>query len=495
MRSPDHWGGWLSEWRLSRWLPLSAGFLALACVATASVWLVTANSRYQALVVHTQEVQTQAYRLLALVQGLDTGQRGYLLTGDERFLGPYVERMRDAATFVLSLKSLTSDNPVQQREIAALQLLLEEKLKAARDIVDTRRAGDLESAIALVRTGRNNELLERVKESIGRVLAEEARLLAKRTAIAAVNSQWLLAATLAAPLLVMLVAVATFIAVQRRELALVAAEASLRSTNEDLERMVKVRTAGLREANEEIKRFAYIVSHDLRAPLVNIMGFTSELEAVRAELVRGLCTAIPPGPGDLGRAQDLDAEFGEALDFIKASTAKMDRLIGAILKLSRQGYRVFTPERVDMQALVTQIVASLQMQSLESDARLEISPMLPEVYADRLALEQVFTNLIENAIKYLDQNRPGWIVIKGFVEPGATVFEVKDNGRGIALEDQERVFDLFRRAGPQDRPGEGIGLAHVRTLVRAMEGSVTCFSSLGEGTSFRVTLPQRAASE
>jgi signal transduction histidine kinase len=495
MASSDRSRHWLSERRLSRWLPLSAGFVGLACVASASVWLVVANSRYQALVVHTQEVQAQAYRLLTLMQGLDTGQRGYLITGDDVFLRPYDEGMREAHPVMLGLKALTADNPVQQREIAGLQPLLEAKQAAVSEIVETRRRRDLDAAFALVRTGRNNELSERTKQSVERLLAEEARLLTDRTAIAATNSRWLLMATLAAPLLVILLAIATLIAVRRRELALVAAEASLRNANENLERVVKIRTAGLREANEEIKRFAYIVSHDLRAPLVNIMGFTSELEAVRTEMVRGVCPSTPSGSSGLDRAQDLDAEFGEALGFIKASTARMDRLIGAILKLSRQGYRVLTPERLDMQALMTQIAASLQAQCLERGVQIEISPTLPTLHADRLALEQVFTNLIENAIKYLDDNRPGRVEIRGFIEPGqdgATVFEIQDSGRGIAPEDRERVFDLFRRAGPQDRPGEGIGLAHVRTLLRAMEGSVKCSSTLGVGTTFRITLPQKS---
>jgi signal transduction histidine kinase len=484
----------VSEQRLSRWLPLSAGFLLLACVATASVWLVVSNLRYQGLVAHTQQVQTQAYRLLALVQGVETGQRGYLITGDEAFLRPYEEGMQEAQHVLLSLQALTTDNPVQQREVGILQPLLEAKLTAARESVETRRRGDAEGAFTLVRTGHGNELRERIRGSVDRLLAEEARLLAVRTANAAANNQWLLVATLAAPLLVVLLAAATLVAVRRRELALMAAQGSLRSTNENLERIVEMRTTSLREANEEIQRFAYVVSHDLRAPLVNIMGFTSELEAMRAEMV-GRFSVVSSNSGDAGRARDLDAEFGEALGFIKASTTKMDRLIGAILKLSRQGHRVLAPERLDMRALVAQVADSLQIQCQQRGVQIEISPTLPDLYADRMALEQVFTNLIENAVKYLDDSRPGRIEVTGLMHPGrggVAVFEVRDNGRGIAPEDQERIFDLFRRAGAQNQPGEGIGLAHVRTLVRAMEGSIVCISTAGQGATFRVTLPERA---
>ena len=118
---------------------------------------------------------------------------------------------------------------------------------------------------------------------------------------------------------------------------------------------------------------------------------------------------------------------------------------------------------------------------------------IPALATDRVALEQILSNLIENATKYLQPGRPGEIRVSGEERRGRVILAVADNGRGIDPRDHQRIFDLFRRAGPQDRPGEGIGLAHVRTLVRAMEGSVACFSSLEKGTTFRVTLPQRSA--
>jgi CHASE3 domain sensor protein len=238
--------GAVSEPRLSRWLPLSAGFLLLACIASAFVWLVLSNERYQGLVVHTQQVQTQAYRLLALVQGIETGQRGYLITGDEAFLRPYQDGMQETQHVLLDLETLTADSPVQQRGVEILRPLLEAKQTTARESVEARRRGDTEGAFALVRTGPGNELRERIRGSVDRLLAEEARLLAVRTAIATANNRWLLIVTVAAPLLVVLLAAATLVAVHRRELALRAAQDSLRLANANLERIVEMRTTGLR---------------------------------------------------------------------------------------------------------------------------------------------------------------------------------------------------------------------------------------------------------
>jgi len=111
--------------------------------------------------------------------------------------------------------------------------------------------------------------------------------------------------------------------------------------------------------------------------------------------------------------------------------------------------------------------------------------------SDRLALEQIFSNLVDNALKYTRPGTPGRVRIRGRADNTQVVYEVEDNGRGIAPEDQQRVFDLFRRAGEQDQKGEGIGLAHTRALVRRLGGYMTLKSVFGQGSTFIVTLPRR----
>jgi signal transduction histidine kinase len=97
--------------------------------------------------------------------------------------------------------------------------------------------------------------------------------------------------------------------------------------------------------------------------------------------------------------------------------------------------------------------------------------------------------LIDNALKYLKPDVPGDIAIRGRRKLGFAIFEITDNGRGIDPKDHQRIFDLFRRAGAQDRPGQGIGLAHVRALVRRLGGTMSVSSELGHGSTFTVTLP------
>ena len=281
--------------------------------------------------------------------------------------------------------------------------------------------------------------------------------------------------------------------VTQRTSDLVAAQRELREINADLEAIVETRVGELRVANEEVQRFAYIVSHDLRAPLVNVLGFTSELDGMRGDLETLLddVARVAPQLVTPDRRTMIEQDLPEALGFIRASTTKMDRLINAILKLSREGRRKLMPEDIDVAALVAAQTASLTQQLEARDASVAVDGELPALISDRLAIEQIFGNLIENAVKYLSSARQGQIVVGGAREGRTVRYEIADNGRGIDAKDFERVFELFRRSGEQDTRGEGIGLAYVRNLARRLGGDVTVRSVLGEGSTFVVTLPAR----
>jgi signal transduction histidine kinase len=320
--------------------------------------------------------------------------------------------------------------------------------------------------------------------------AEEGRLLAERRQDSVRTNAFLLSITIAGAALIILLAVLSIVLLKRTNRERDAARRELETANANLESTVRERTAELSEANEEIQRFAYIVSHDLRSPLVNIMGFTAELQSQRREMFDELAR-LRDGAGEPGeRDAALAAEFDEAISFIKSSTEKMDRLISAVLKLSREGRRQFRPEPIDMTALVDDIVATVSHQVALAGARVEVAP-LPPVVSDRLAVEQTLSNLIDNAVKYLKPDTPGIIRVDGRATATHVLYNVRDNGRGIDPRDQQRVFELFRRAGAQDRPGEGIGLAHVRTLVRRLGGTLTLQSKPGEGSTFTVILPKQ----
>jgi signal transduction histidine kinase len=256
------------------------------------------------------------------------------------------------------------------------------------------------------------------------------------------------------------------------------------------EERLKIYSGELQEINEDLKSFASIVSHDLRAPLVNIKGFAGEFAYV-AKDIRSL----------IGKHLDrfeqaerrklsalLEKDIPEALEFIGSSVNRMDNQISAILKLSRAGRRTLNPEPLQTGEVVQGILRTLTHQ-LESRAVTVTVGALPDLVADRTAMEQIFGNLLDNAVKYLDPSRPGEIAVTA--EPGLweVVFRVRDNGRGMAQEDIPKAFEIFRRVGKQDMPGDGMGLAYVKALVRSLGGRIWCKSESGVGTTFSFALP------
>ena len=187
----------------------------------------------------------------------------------------------------------------------------------------------------------------------------------------------------------------------------------------------------------------------------------------------------------------MTEELPEAISFIRSSTRKMDGLINAILKLSREGRRTLNPERIDLGAFLKAVADAVRHQVVDAGGEVVIEGAVTPISSDRLALEQIFGNLLDNAVKYRAVERPLSIRVRTDPAPGNRVaVKIEDNGRGIAPSDHDRVFDLFRRSGAQDQPGEGLGLAHVRSMVRNLGGEISLASELGRGTTFTVTLPK-----
>jgi signal transduction histidine kinase len=482
---------------------LAAGFLVLVAVSTASVLLVNKARRDNALVVHTVEVENSINALLLEIRRAESAARAYLLTRWPEFLSDHESAVANIVPDAEKLARLTSDNPVQVESVKKLRAAIETRLDQFAREINFIKQGEADNAAQLVREAAAGNISATVRDIASIMLAEENRLFLVRTANADQTQIRASSVTIVGSCLVIALAALAVFLVRRSSRARDDAEAKLRDNNTNLEATVDERTADLREANDEIQRFAYIVSHDLRSPLVNIMGFTSELEELRGDIFRRIASlsragaSVPAMPDNAtdgaepvlkGSDRQLSEDFSEALGFIKSSIAKMDRLISAILNLTREGRREFRPERIDLRELIEAIVSTVAHQAAEANAQIRIEP-LPDIVSDRLALEQIFSNLIDNALKYLRKGVPGDILIRGRTRLGFAIFEISDNGRGIDPKDHQRIFDLFRRAGTQDRPGQGIGLAHVRALVRRLGGTMSVASELHQGSTFTITLP------
>jgi signal transduction histidine kinase len=276
----------------------------------------------------------------------------------------------------------------------------------------------------------------------------------------------------------------------------VRAEEAIRSLNQELEERVKARTAELEETNRQLARkneenetFVYSVSHDLRSPLVNLEGFSREL-SLSCEAVKGILTD-PAMPTDLrARAEAvLGQEVRESIGYIQAGVARLTGIIDALLRLSRLGRVQYEPRAVAVAPIVERVVQSLRVTADEKRATVTVGP-LPDAWADPVVVEQVFANLIGNALHYLSRDRPGRVEVGAAPgEPGVRTYVVRDNGVGIPTGHQAQVFQAFRRLQPGLAPGEGMGLVMVRRMLERLGGRVWFESVEGEGTTFYFTLP------
>jgi light-regulated signal transduction histidine kinase (bacteriophytochrome) len=272
------------------------------------------------------------------------------------------------------------------------------------------------------------------------------------------------------------------------------AEQGLLLAHAELERRVQDRTAELAVANkelaqknEEVEAFVYIVSHDLRAPLVNLQGFARELQVSCGDLERALSPAALPAAATQPVQQILKQDIPDSLRYIAASTSKFERLIDALLTLSRYGRQNYQAITLDVRTVVDLTLDALRQSLLDSGAKVRVGP-LPKALGDATAIGQVFANLIGNALKYRHPERQPAIEIGGEVIDGMAHYWVRDNGAGIPSAARRRLFQVFQRFHPQMASGEGMGLAIVKRVVERHGGRLWADSEEGLGSTFHLTL-------
>ena len=253
----------------------------------------------------------------------------------------------------------------------------------------------------------------------------------------------------------------------RREVALV--ENQLREI-QAVEQVLEQRTQELERSNKDLVQFAYVASHDLRAPVRAIKSFSQILEKDYRE--------------------KLDEEANECLDFIVTGAGRLETLINDLLAYSRvdtQG-KAFVP--VDTSEVLDQVVGDLRLDIEESQAEIT-RDALPVVVADASQMTQLFQNLISNAIKFQGQEPPK-VHVAARKEDDGWIFSVKDNGIGIEAQHTERIFAMFQRLHTQDEyPGTGMGSAICKKIVERHGGNIWVQSEVGMGSTFYFSIPSQ----
>ncbi|MFT4069637.1 sensor histidine kinase [Paraburkholderia sp.] len=485
---------------------------------------------------HSEDVLRQTTAILDPVLVESVALRGAVLANDTHFTTP-VAAWVDVDRRIDQLAELVADNPAQVERVVEVRQAAQAYRQWSDRIQDMLHAGRRADIRERFHDLSDVDVLDRFRVQVTAFQAEERRidtLRANAASAARERQQTLIVAAALGSLLFVALAVWLFTRGVRGRLALLSDNAGRLAGNEplapigagrdeiarldltlhetsrrlleaeriearfhaDLERRAAELASineTLRQQTQENEMFIYSVSHDLRAPLVNLQGFSKEL--IRA------CDELRVAVRESSLAADtrrrieriVEEDIGEALHYLQTAVLRASHIIDALLRLSRVGRVEYRRQKVDVRDIVQRVVDAMQGSIRARRARVTVGE-LPAVWGDPTALEQIFANLVGNAVNYLDPARAGRIEIGTTPAPPGVhslrIFYVRDNGLGIPAIALPRLFSAFQRLHGNATAGEGIGLALVRRMVERHGGRVWAESKEGAGTTFYLSLPE-----
>jgi signal transduction histidine kinase len=424
---------------------------------------------------HTHLVLEKMDAVLTDLLDAETGERGYILTGEESFLEPYTRAIEHVNPDIRELRELTADNLLQQGTLDHAEPLISERLGMLRDRIEARRQQGLISGAEIVRQGPGKQHMDRIRAQLAEMKQEENRLLKLRSDETAKSSRDTRIMIVSGEILAITFLCLAGMVVGQEMGQRKRAEEEVRGFNADLERRVAERTAELNErakdlarSNSELQQFAYVASHDLQEPLRMVASFT-QLLAKRYK-------------------DKLDDDARDFINFAVDGATRMQTLISDLLNYSRVGTQGKPFAITEMDALLKRVLESLQFGIEESGAVISSDP-LPSVMADPQQLGQLFQNLLANAIKFHGEQPPRIRILAERIGADWKI-SVRDNGIGISQEHADRIFVIFQRLHTKtEYPGTGIGLAICKKIVERHGGRIWIEPSPAGGTTFCFTIP------
>jgi signal transduction histidine kinase len=436
----------------SMWpLALACGFLVF--VTGSSIYLVVSAQAAGELVNNTLQVETKLFIMLSNVRSAESGQRGYLLTGDPKYLDTYRTGITATTPIIAELKGEITD-PAQQKALAALEPLIERKFAELGETIRLYDAGQSAESLALVRSGVGLNLMTEIRA----MTEEEHRLFSVQASNSALTNGWLLGVDLIGLILIIVLAVISILVMRR-------------SVEKE-----RAYVGELERSNQELDDFAYIASHDLKEPLRGLFNHASFLLE--------------------DYKHKIDDDGVRRLNRLGQLCQRMERLINDLMYFSRLGRADLAVQETDPNAVIVEIEQMMESVLSECHARIVVPRALPQIVCDKTRVTEVFRNLITNAVKYNDKTER--VVEIGFLGSVITeeriernVFYVRDNGVGIDPEFHQEIFRIFKRlqnASDGQEAGTGVGLTFVKKIVERHGGRIWLESESGKGTVFYFSL-------
>lgn len=429
-------------------------------------------------IIKSYKIIQSSTQMLVLFMDMETGERGFIITGDSAFLDDYRQADKMLKTEMDTLSSLTSDKVVhdhRQRAILALSRAKRRELEHALRAADRARMNN--PRLTLV-TEAGNQKLDSLRTLVEGIVEQEEQVLQEHNLLLADNRK-LDPLRFSAFGLIGVTCFLAFVTLQRNEQSNRRLLKKLRAANSKLEEKVQKRTRQLVAANQAKDHFLGIATHDLKAPINGVLGLVGIMKLEQRER----------------NSPDL-----EYLTRMEESCKKMQRLITDLLDVNRidQGLTHIRKESVDISRLVERVETEFSHQAQQKGIRLMVNKVALHLHTDADALSRILENLMSNAIKFSPWHRTIQLVATPVGD--AVQFEVKDEGPGIAEDDLPKLFGKFQRLANKPTSKEnstGLGLAIVKELTTLLNGSITVKSTVGIGTVFTVIIPglQREATE
>jgi signal transduction histidine kinase len=440
-------------------ISLIIGIILLLLISTLLFSLYTVNKVKSNLKiqVHTRTVIITLKDNLTFMLDAETGERGFIITSDTNYLQPYTVALQNIRSNTAQLRSLTIDNPVQQRNLDTLEKYIGLKLNYTENLIALKKKGDEKTIREIMISNNGKYFMDRVRSVNNSMKMEEENLFEERrtnTNKSIANAQVIFILEGSFSLLITLFLATVIINELNRRAK---SEKKMRDYNIELERK-----------NREIEQFAYIASHDLQEPLRSVSNFSKLLSEKLA--------ANP------------DKKMQDYIGYITGGASRMSNLIFDLLEYSRIGKDV-SKSVIDCDQLVHGVLADMKTLIKESNAEIHVSKL--PVVNGYIYLKSLFQNLLSNAIKFHKKGTDPVINISAIDKGTEFQFSIQDNGIGMEKIYHERVFIIFQRLHSRaEYEGTGIGLSQCKKIVELHGGKIWVESEPGKGTTFIFTIPK-----